>query len=260
MMDKNITLIVIDSDEKYADNLCKCAKEHDGFLDAQYALNGREGFELVRLIRPDVVIIDFLMPVLDAMGFLRLMKNEYKDKKPFIIINSLTIPRAMLATAAENGADYFMIKPQPMEEVCDTIVTVMGKEDVQKRIFDESESDLEIKITRFMHCMGIPAHLNGYKYIRSSLKLALENFGTIMPITKNLYPQLAKEYNKTPYCIERAIRHAIKVSWDRGNKKIINDIFGYSPDTPYMGCPTNSEYIAMAADDLKMRIKHNISI
>lgn len=259
-MDKRITILVIDANEAYADNLCKSARENEEFFDAQYALNGSEGFEMLRLLKPEVVIIDFLMPVLDAMGFLRLLTREYRDEKPFVIINSFSIPPTMMAMAAENGADYFMIKPQPAVEVCNTIAAILRKESIPKHQYNEKEDDLDIKITRFLHCMGVPAHLNGYRYIRSSLKLALENLGAIMPITKNLYPYLAKEYNKTPYCIERAIRHAIKVSWDRGNKKIINDIFGYSPDTPYMGCPTNSEYIAMVADDLKMRIKHNISI
>ncbi len=260
-MDNNITLLVIDADKAYAKNLAQYAKTHPAFLDAEYASNGRDGFELTKLIKPDVIIMDFLIPELDAIGFLRLIENTPTIKKPFIVINLLTMTSTMLSTASEHGADYFMIKPQPPREVCDTISDLIITPPLQKISVRGKENDsLDMKITRFLHCMGVPAHLNGYSYIRSSIKIAINDISAINPITRRLYPELAREYNKTPSCIERSIRHAIKVSWERGNKKVIHDIFGYSPDSQYLGCPTNSEYIAMAADDLKMRIKHDIAI
>ena len=252
-------MLIIDTDNSYSSELCRCAKSHPAFVDAQFSSNGREGFELMQIIKPDVVIIDFLTPVLDAMGFLRLVKKSNIEKKPFIVINSYTIPQTMLKAATESGADYFMVKPQAPEEVLSTVIDLLGASIADTYATPDDIDELDITITRFLHCMGVPAHLNGYRYIRSSLKLAIENIGALMPITRNLYPSLAKEYNKTPYCIERAIRHAIKVSWERGNKKVISDVFGYSPDSPYSVCPTNSEYIAMAADDLKIRLKHNIT-
>lgn len=259
-MEKRITVLVVDSDVNYAKGLTAYMKGRDEFLDAEYSTNGTDGYQLMRVMKPDVVIIDFLVSGLDAVGFLRLLRNEHLLSKPIVIVNSVAMLSSMVGAASEHGADYFMTKPQPYSEVCNTVIDLMGVGVTEEHIKEENEDSLEVKITRFLHYMGVPAHLNGYMYIRSSLKRAIADLGSVIPITRKLYPDLAEEYHKTPECIERSIRHAIKVSWERGNKKIIHDIFGYSADTTYLGCPTNSEYIAMVADDLRLRIKHDISI
>lgn len=260
-MNSNITLLVIDSDKNYAKTLAEYAKNHPLFLDASYASDGAQGLEMAKLIKPDVIIMDFLISEIDAIGFMRILNRTPDLKKPFIIINSHTMTAVMLKTASQLGADYFMIKPQRPVEICNTVSDLISSKEEVPSLRQPTESDiLDQKITQFMHCMGIPAHLDGYSYIRSSLKLAIEDIGEVNPITRKLYPKLAREYNKTPGSIERSIRHAIKVSWSRGNKKIIHDVFGYSADTSSQSCPTNSEYIAMAADDLKMRLKHDIPV
>ncbi len=258
-MDNGITVLVIDSDTNYAKGLTGYIKGRDEFLDAVYATDGNDGYRMMRVIKPDVVMIDFLVSGLDAVGFLRLLHNEPMERKPLVIVDSVAMLSSMLNAASEYGADYFMAKPQPYSEVCNTIIDLLGAETV-KEVSEKEEESLEVKITRFLHYMGVPAHLNGYTYIRSSLKRAIDDLGSVIPITRKLYPALAEEYHKSPECIERSIRHAIKVSWERGNKKVIHDIFGYSADTTYLGCPTNSEYIAMVADDLRLRIKHHIAI
>ncbi len=259
-MDSGITVLVVDSDINYAKGLTRYIKDREEFLEAFYVTNGNDGYEMMRVIKPDVVMIDFLVSGLDAVGFLRLLHNEPMENKPLIIVDSVAMLSSMLNAASEYGADYFMAKPQPYSEVCNTIIDLLGAETVREKAPNGEDDSLEIKITKFLHYMGIPAHLNGYTYIRASLKRAIDDLGSVIPITRKLYPALAEEYNKTPECIERSIRHAIKVSWERGNKKIIHDIFGYSADTTYLGCPTNSEYIAMVADDLRLRIKHHIAI
>ena len=260
-MTHDLSLLIIDADETYARGLRDCARAHDLFLSAEYSLDGKDGYEMTQIIKPDAVIIDFLVPNLDAIGYLRLLKSSNLEKKPVIIINSHTMLSAMLTAASEQGADYFMIKPQPYGEVLNTVLDLSGaKKPPAVPDKPKTTDELDIQITRFLHCMGVPAHLSGYNYIRSSIKLAISDINVLTPITRRLYPELARKYNTTSSCVERAIRHAIKVSWDRGNKKVITDIFGYSADTPYAGCPTNSEYLAMAADDLKLRIKHNIAI
>lgn len=259
-MGKRITVLVIDSDVHYAKELTAYIKGREEFLDAEYSTNGTDGYQLMRAVRPDVVIIDFLVSGLDAVGFLRLLQNEYMPLKPIVIVNSVAMLSSMLSAAREHGADYFMTKPQPYSEVCNTIIDLVSVGATEEHTKEAPDDSLEVKITRFLHYMGVPAHLNGYMYIRSSLKRAIADLGSVIPITRKLYPDLAEEYHKSPECIERSIRHAIKVSWERGNKKIIHDIFGYSADTTYLGCPTNSEYIAMVADDLRLRIKHDIAI
>ncbi len=259
-MNKSITVLVVDSDINYAKELTRYIKDRDEFLDALYATDGNDGYRMMKIIKPDVVIIDFLVSGLDAVGFLRLLHNEPMENKPLIIIDSVAMLSSMLNAASEYGADYFMAKPQPYSEVCNTIIDLLNRESVKEAPLREEGESLEVKITRFLHYMGVPAHLNGYAYIRASLRRAIDDLGSVIPITRKLYPALAEEYHKSPECIERSIRHAIKVSWERGNKKIIHDIFGYSADTTYLGCPTNSEYIAMVADDLRLRIKHDIAI
>lgn len=259
-MDNGITVLVVDSDINYAKGLTNYIKDRSEFLDAVYVTDGNDGYRMMRIIKPDVVIMDFLVSGLDGVGFLRLLHNEPMENKPLIIIDSALMLSSMLSAASEYGADYFMAKPQPYSEVCNTIIDLLNRGTVKESSVNAEEESIEVKITRFLHYMGVPAHLNGYTYIRTSLKEAIEDLGSVIPITRKLYPALAKKYNKSPECIERSIRHAIKVSWERGNKKIIHDIFGYSADTTYLGCPTNSEYIAMVADDLRLRIKHDIAI
>ncbi len=259
-MDKKITLLIIDKDEDYAKNLCTVAKNHPAFFDAVYVSVGVNVYSTLEIFKPDFIITDFLMPGFDVMQFLRFLKTDYGKPKPFVIINSLTVTQSMIKSAGNHGADYFMIKPQPYYEICNTISELAGENLISTTKPDANDDSVDVKITHFLHCMGVPAHLNGYNYIRSSLKFAINDISTLDPITRKLYPMVAQKYNKSPQCIERSIRHAIKVSWTRGNKKVIYDIFGISPDSNRHGYPTNSEYIAMLADDLRIRLKHNIAI
>lgn len=255
-MDKKLALLIIDGERKYGNEIAEEAKNHPAFDTVDFAIDGVEGYELMKIIRPDVIIIDFLVSGLDAIGFLRKIKNETGVKKPYVVISSYTMLTNMINTAAALGADYFIMKPQPPEEICETIVAAVTTEVPKYEPVMESD-DTDAKITQFIHCMGVPAHLDGHRYIRSALKIAMDDITMISPITKRLYPNLAKMYKKTPCCIERSIRHAISVSWRRGNQKLIRDVFGYSAESS-MGCPTNAEYIAMLADDLRLRIKHDM--
>ncbi len=258
-MDKKITLLIIDKDTEYAKKLSETAKSHPAFLDAFYICDGSAAFDTLELIKPDFVITELLVPGFDVMGFLRHLKTDSIKTKPFVIINTLTITESMIKSAGNHGADYFMIKPQPYDEICNTIAELAEEKSTPLSPVDNGDN-IDIKITRFLHCMGVPAHLNGYNYIRFSLKLVIDDITILNPITKRLYPTVAEKYDKSPQCVERSIRHAIKVSWPRGNKKVICDIFGRSPETFVQNYPTNSEYIAMLADNLRIRLKHNIAI
>lgn len=259
-MKKQITLLVIDSNEDYARGLSSYAKEYPSFLDATYITAGDNITETIDFIRPDVIIADLLIPGMDIMRLLRNIKTIYGENKPYIIIHSLAISAPVMRSAAEYGADYFMVKPQPYSEICKTIFDLTELNDCTAVKVNPQEESIDVKITHFLHSMGIPAHLNGYNYIRSSLKIAINDISALDPITKKLYPMIGKKYDKSPQCIERSIRHAIKVSWERGNKKIIYDIFGISPENLCRYYPTNSEYLAMLADDLRLRLKHNVML
>ncbi len=259
-MNDKITLLVIDHDTSYAKSIVDFAKSHSAYLDASYATTGIDGIDMMENIKPTAAIINFLLPGLDAIGILRKLKSLNKNIKPFIVIAATAMTSAMISAATEYGADYFMIKPQPPNEICNTIADLLTTSCNTLKASDSQTENIDIKISRFLHTLGIPAHLNGYSYIRSALKLAIDDISVISPITQRLYPLIADEYSKTAESIERSIRHAIKVSWERGNKKVLHDIFGVTPDNLYYSYPTNSEYIAMLADDLRLRLKHNIAI
>lgn len=261
-MENKITLLVIDSDKKYTTEITDYAKNKREFLDVEYAQNGLDGLELTKIIKPSAVVIDFFVPQLDAIAYLRHINNIYSEKdRPLVLIYSSVTSSQMQSIALSYKANYFMTKPQPPSEICNTIIDLLSSENSSRSKTVPREADnIDVSISRFIHCMGIPAHLNGYNYIREALKLAMDDINVLNPITRKLYPIIAQKFNKTPYCVERAIRHAIKVSWTRGNKKVIYDIFGYNSDSNYLCCPTNSEYIAMLADDLRLRLKHNIAI
>ena len=152
----------------------------------------------------------------------------------------------MLEAAAGNGVDCFMIKPKSRGNFRDTAAST-----------GEKGSELEKSISAYLRGLGMPAHLNGYRYMRSALMLAVDDPAVISPITKSLYPSIAEIFRTSKSCVERALRHAIAVSWQRGSRKLLSDIFGYNcDDTPYR--PTNAEFIAMTADDFRMKYKYGM--
>lgn len=256
-MDNRKSILVIDDDEKYAKELTAHARLCGDFLDASYALDGEEGFKMFQLLEPDIIILDAVMPKLDGIGFLRKLKNH--KKKPVIIMNSRSQLTSLLKTAAEYGIDYFMIKPQSYQEICRTVYDfTAGSESLQVAHPENKADELEKNVTLFLRKLGIPAHLDGYRYMRSAIMMTTNDLSLLSPITKKLYPMIADTYKTNKCCVERSMRHAIGVSWKRGNKKLLNDIFGYSAENSAMHRPTNSEYIAMAVDDFRLRLKHGM--
>lgn len=249
----NYTLLIIDPDKNYAASLAEHAKKSGLFYEASYSLNGEEGYRLISILKPDVIILEALIPVLDGIGILRRLYNNKLNKNPVIIINTSTRLPGLLSAASRYGADYIMIKPQTYENICITAHDLL-KGIIASVPAPEKKTDIEGHITVFLKSLGMPAHLDGYKYIRSALLYTIKDPGMISPITKRLYPALAEKYNTTKSCIERAMRHAIEVSWQRGNKKIISDIFGYDRDS-LISRPTNAEYIAMTSDEMRLMLK-----
>lgn len=260
-MNSKLQILVADDDEAYAKELCACINTQDGFAAAGYALNGAEALELAQILRPDAIILDLLMPVLDGIGFLRRLEVPGTRKKPIIIMMSQSSIPKIITAAISNGADYFMVKPQSCRVICDTIRDLKSAAAAIRpdEAIHENSLAIENHISRFIRNLGIPAHLDGYKYIRDAIMLATADMSILTPITKKLYPVIAERYGTTNSCVERAIRHAISVSWIRGNRNMFNDIFGYSADDSARR-PTNSEYIAMAADDFRLRCKYGVNL
>ncbi len=261
VMNERISVLVVDDDEKYDKELVSYIKgRSEHFLDAAYAVDGEEGLEVAKLIHPDVIILDQLMPRLDGIGFLRRLRYVCHDHKPIIIMNSVSRLTGMLRTAAEYGMSYYMVKPQLCSEICDTIIDLYRGRSAAEPPKRGGGDKLEAGVTAYLRHLGVPAHLTGYKYMRSALMMTIKDISLLTPITKKLYPMIADKYGTNNSCVERAMRHAIGVSWERGDKKLLNDIFGYSSESGMMHHrPTNSEYIAMAADDFRLKMKYGSS-
>ncbi len=220
----------------------------------------KDGFELLESTKeyhPDVVLMDLFMPRLDAIGVIKSFKSN--DKTPiFIVLSSFNSPvlerEAMLA-----GAAYFVLKPFNVNNLAERIVELVAcynkrEPFPQAHISNNYDMGIEFKVTEILHQIGVPAHIKGYHYLRDSIVMSVENPEIINAVTKQLYPSVAKKFSTTSSRVERAIRHAIEVAWDRGDVDILNSYFGYTIHNG-RGKPTNSEFIAMISDKLRLQMR-----
>lgn len=262
-MNNKISVLIADDNEELVSELSNHIKTENDMILASTAFDGEEAYKLILETRPDVVILDLVMPKLDGIGVLKRLKNAPLPKRPKIIAYSISSIAINMAASISPGVDYCLLKPQSCERVCEAIrdISYMPKPSapkVENLIAANSSSgeavDLETVVTDFIHELGVPAHIKGYQYIRSAIMMVVENMDLLNFITKQLYPEIAKAYNTTASRVERAIRHSIEVAWSRGKPEIMNEIFGYTIHTG-KGKPTNSEFIAMVADRIRLTLK-----
>lgn len=252
-----------------ADDNKELTKELSEFMSTQADINvcavahdGEEAVGLILETNPDVVILDMVMPKLDGLGVLRKLQRLNPAKKPAILVYSMSALAKTVETAIGFGADYYLLKPQTPERICEVVrdfsdmpkTASIAAAPISANTVNKEEYDLETLVTEFIHELGVPAHIKGYQYIRSAIIMVVENMDLLNFITKQLYPEIAKAYNTTASRVERAIRHSIEVAWSRGKPETMNDIFGYTIHTG-KGKPTNSEFIAMVADRIRLQIK-----
>ena len=218
----------------------------------------KDGEELCSRIRseePDVVFMDAFMTRLDAIGVMRVIKKE-KIKQPLFIVFSSFHSTVLEREIMNSGADYFMLKPYDIEQLCENIsVLLKNGNDTPLTPLKIDAFGIELKVTQILHEIGVPAHIKGYHYLRDSIMMSVEKPEIINAVTKQLYPSVAKKYQTTSSRVERAIRHAIEVAWDRGDVDVLNSYFGYTIHND-RGKPTNSEFIAMISDKLRLQIKN----
>lgn len=218
----------------------------------------KDGEELLLKIiseEPDAVIMDLFMTRLDALGVMREVKK--KDiNEPLMIVTASFSSEALEREIMNGGASYYALKPYNLDAICEDIVTLLdkSKDNYNSRRFYDAFG-IEVKVTEILHEIGVPAHIKGYNYLRDSIIMSIENPDIINAVTKQLYPGVAKKYETTSSRVERAIRHAIEVAWDRGDVDVLNSYFGYTIHND-RGKPTNSEFIAMIADKLRLQIKN----
>lgn len=221
--------------------------------------DGNQALDLIKNNDLDLVILDIIMPYLDGIGVLEKL-NELKIKKPKIIILSAVGQEKITQRAINLGADYYILKPFDLEMLSKRIKEIMEfqtdvvSKAVMPDIANNKSKDLETLITEVIHDVGIPAHIKGYLYLRDAITLVINNIDYLNSVTKLLYPKIAEKYETTPSRVERAIRHAIEVAWNRGKVDVLNDLFGYTINDE-KGKPTNSEFIALIADKLRLSLK-----
>ena len=247
-----IKLLVMDDNQDVIDAVKKYFVKNDEIEIVAEAQDGAEGLEIIKTKSDtfDGILLDIVMPNKDGMEVLKYL-HEYQMDKKVIVITSYCSQK-VIQKAAELGADYFMVKPLVMEVLEERIKEVMSKEEKRSGTgIDLYSNNLQVSITKTLHELGVPSHIKGYQYIREGISLIYHNPEIIGGITKELYPEIAKKYNSTTSRVERAIRHAIEVSWNRANWEFMEDVFGYSVDID-KAKPTNSEFIVTIADKLRL--------
>ena len=255
-MTEKIKILIVE-DARDTVKLSKSVLITKGYIVESCARDGKAVLQGIKIHTPDVVIIDMYMANYDAPAVIRAIKGEDIEKKPIVIVASNYDNGFMEREIMEAGAAYFVIKPFDYDVLSDRINSLVSSKIGIVRRKERtaiSEIDLEVTVTDILHQIGVPAHIKGYHYLRTSIMLAIENRDIINHITKELYPTVAKQYKTTSTRVERAIRHAIEVAWDRGDVDVLNSYFGYTIHNQ-KGKPTNSEFVAMIADKICLKIK-----
>lgn len=216
----------------------------------------KDGARIVERLKegenPDVMLIDGFMPRLDALGVLRELDTMHLEKRPIVMVLSSTDNQRFESEVLSSGADYYFLKPYNPAMLAERIIQFSSIHN--SNVGGTGVKDLEVVVSQIMHQIGVPAHIRGYQYLREAIILSVNNSEMISSVTKILYPTVAKTFKTTPSRVERAIRHAIEVAWDRGDVDVLSSYFGYTIQNE-RGKPTNSEFIAMISDNLKLRMK-----
>ena len=245
-MNTRKTVLIADSNEDFRQMLCDALEKSDDFSVVASVGGGLEALEEFRRKKPDVLALDSVLPGADGLSVLREAKKQRGDVKS-VVISSFTSP-ALQSEAAELGASYFLMKPFTVECFLDRLRGLF-REPGQR--LSEHAPYMKNQVTEMIHEIGVPAHVKGYQYLREAILLSVEDMDIINAVTKSLYPAVAERFSTTPSRVERAIRHAIELAWDRGDLEILQKYFGYTVSNA-KGKPTNSEFIAMIADRMAL--------
>lgn len=247
---EKINILMIDDNINLIGMVREYFKDNENVDIAFEAHDGEEGInELTKnKDKIDLIILDLIMPNKDGIYVLNEMKKRGINKK--VIVATSYNAAEVIREVSEFGVSYYILKPFDLADLEKRIYDITKKENKNQNI-DFYTSNLQVAITKMLHELGIPSHIKGYQYIREAVNIIFENPSVIGGITKELYPELAKKFNTTTSRVERAIRHAIEVSWNRGNLDFMEEIFGYSVDID-KAKPTNSEFMVTIADKLRL--------
>jgi len=230
--------------------------EKAGYHFIEEAINGEDALLKIGRSNPDIVIIDLWLSKIDGIGVIKNAKNSNysKDRTPSFILVSMVSNQNIFIEANNAGAELCILKPYDLKSLTEHIQSILMRKNNSSVSQATEAFDIETQVTQIIHQIGIPAHIKGYQYLRSAIIMTINDNEIINSVTKVLYPSVAKKYSTTTSRVERAIRHAIEVAWDRGDVDTLNHFFGYTIQNN-RGKPTNSEFIAMIADNLRLKYK-----
>ncbi|MDE7122205.1 MAG: sporulation transcription factor Spo0A [Oscillospiraceae bacterium] len=250
-MNDKIKVLIGDDTVDYGISTASTLRSNYGLYAITRRKDGNVLLNTIREERPKVVVIETVMTHMDAIELLKRTKAECDYFPEFIVVSAYDNP-FVEQQVMTNGAKYYLLKPFEISMLAERILTL-----IQPEMPTTNERDLELTITDIIHQLGVPAHIKGYHYLRAAIFASVENPELLDSVTKLLYPTVAQKYNTTSSRVERAIRHAIEIAWDRGDIDTLNAFFGYTVNT-CKGKPTNSEFIALITDKLRLQRKSSM--
>lgn len=273
-MERKLHILIADSNRQNTLDLKRFLETRGEIGKIDVASDGLEACQMILQEKPDVVLLDVILPSLDGLGVLERVNMEWNgnNRPSFIYITSIST-QSLVECAVKLGASYFVLRPFQPESIYRRILQMKrgetktlaeNQQERRARYYygaqnpegyeEENDDRLENDVTRIIRELGIPAHIKGYQYIREGIIMSVNDMNMLNFITKLLYPSIAKKYKTTSSSVERAIRHAIEVAFSRGQVEILEDMFGYTVSAG-KGKPTNSEFIALIADKLRLEYK-----
>ncbi len=253
-MEKTTKILIADENEELRAEVIDNLRKY-GYRYLDEASNGEDALQKISRTHPGVVIVDLWLSKLDGIGIIRAARKLPlpADERPAMILTSMVSSPSTFMEATNAGADLCLLKPFDYPSLCEHIDALTSRNSAGKGVV-HAPQDMETQVTKIIHQIGVPAHIKGYQYLRTAILMTIEDNDIINSVTKVLYPSVAKKYSTTTSRVERAIRHAIEVAWDRGDIDTLNSYFGYTIQNN-RGKPTNSEFIAMIADNLRLKYK-----
>lgn len=260
---EQLNVAIADDNERMLDLLGEIIEGDKDLNLVGKANNGEDMYQIIKEEEPDVVLLDLIMPKMDGLSVMELVGADRTMKKRpnFIVVTAIGQER-ITEDAFNKGASYYILKPFNNETILQRIKNTnhvvqndysMGE--TKHKSIEVTQESLESQVTDMIHEIGIPAHIKGYHYLRDAILMAIDDMDVLNAITKVLYPTVAKKHQTTSSRVERAIRHAIEVAWSRGKLDTLDQLFGYTVSNG-KGKPTNSEFIALVADTIRLKSKH----
>jgi two-component system response regulator (stage 0 sporulation protein A) len=252
-MEHATTVLIADSAEEFCSGLSAALQRAGGFQVIGTASDGEQAIRMILERKPEILVLDLMLSKQDGLSVLKTISGM--ERKPITLATSAFLTEYVSSAAANLGVRYLMLKPCDVSALVERLEELRGGNERRPVVMRRGDKmSIETMVTNIIHEIGVPAHIKGYQYLREAIIIAVNDMDVINAITKVLYPQVAKAFQTTPSRVERAIRHAIEVAWDRGDLDTLQRFFGYTVSNT-KGKPTNSEFIALIADKLQLQMK-----